>query len=335
VDAVYGALQLIAVRFPSGAQPNRVLAEIDRVQANGSIRVLDMLLVAKDADGALASLSFVEDDDMGEILSRFLPIGTPSSAASGEYNGGLRAAVQSLPADTTGLFVLIEHRWAQGLFDAIDEEGGALFDAAFLPPELALTIASEVATLEAVTQSIDAAQATEAEARLTAATALAEMDQVMAASTRIRAAAIVEALHALTIAGLVETAATHEAIDALTAAGLIIGYADETTARAVTTDAAIVAAVDEAASQAIVADLAAVAVAEQTVADTQVAASITPAELRVLRYLSTPLTFALIADKLGITRGAAKMRAERAYRRLGVHTRAEAVQRARELRTLP
>lgn len=294
-----------------------------------------MLAVAKDRDGALVSLPSADDDDMGEFLARFLPIGAASDAANGGSAGELWTFAQSLPANTSGLFVLIEHRWAQGVFDAIEEEGGALLDAAFLPPERAAMIASEVATLEAVAQSIDAAQAAEAEARLRTVTALAEMDQVAAASTRIRAEATAEALHTLTVAGLVEAAATHEAIDALIAAGLILEYANETTARAVKADAALVAAVDEAAGEAIVADLAAVATAEQTVADNLVAASVTPAELRVLRYLPTPMTFALIADKLGISRGAAKMRAERAYQKLGVHTRADAVQRARKLRTLP
>ena len=44
-----------------------------------------------------------------------------------------------------------------------------------------------------------------------------------------------------------------------------------------------------------------------------------------------PMTFALVADKLGISRSAAKERAERAYKKLGVHNRADAVARAREL----
>ena len=43
------------------------------------------------------------------------------------------------------------------------------------------------------------------------------------------------------------------------------------------------------------------------------------------------MTFAVIADKLGISRSAAKERAERAYQKLGVHSRAEAVTRARAL----
>ena len=43
------------------------------------------------------------------------------------------------------------------------------------------------------------------------------------------------------------------------------------------------------------------------------------------------MPFSVIADKLGISRSAAKRRAERLYQRLGVHNRADAVSRARDL----
>ena len=330
-----GTLQLIAVSFPSGTQPIRVLAEIDRVQVRGSIRVLDMLLVAKDQNGEFVPVPFSDDEDLGELVSRVLHIGAASGATYGGLGDGLWAQAHSLPADTSGLFILIEHRWAQRLFDVIEEEQGAVLGAAFLPPELAVMISSEVTTLENLVQSIAAAQAAEAQARLRTITALAEMDNVLAASTEIRGQATAEALRTLMIAGFVESSAAHEALDALLDAGLIIDHAADAAARAVAADEAVVAAVDEATGQTIVADLAAIVAAEQKLTDATVAASVTPAELRVLRYLSTPLTFSLIADKLGISRGAAKMRAERAYQKLGVHSRAEALQRVRELRVLP
>lgn len=60
-------------------------------------------------------------------------------------------------------------------------------------------------------------------------------------------------------------------------------------------------------------------------------ASITFAQAQVLRYLPTPMTFAAIAGKLGISRGAARERAERLYQKLGGRGRADAVLRARHL----
>jgi DNA-binding CsgD family transcriptional regulator len=118
----------------------------------------------------------------------------------------------------------------------------------------------------------------------------------------------------------VEEAAAHEAVEALTAAGVIVAAADQAATHTITEDEALITAADQAAADAVAEDAATVR-----------AASISMAEARVLRYLATPLTFALIGDKLGISRSAAKERAERAYKKLGVHSRAEAVGRARAL----
>jgi DNA-binding NarL/FixJ family response regulator len=90
-----------------------------------------------------------------------------------------------------------------------------------------------------------------------------------------------------------------------------------------------VAAAGTATTKILDADAAVVATADARRADAQTAASVTPAEQCDLRYLPTKLTFAFIADKLGISRGAAKSRAQRAHRTLGVHNLADAVRRAR------
>lgn len=98
----------------------------------------------------------------------------------------------------------------------------------------------------------------------------------------------------------------------------------EDTARVI--DAAYAAQTEAVATSAAVIDA-----ATHKADEAAVAASVTAGELQVLRYLPTKMTFALVADKLGISRSAAKERAERAYKKLGVHNRADAVARAREL----
>ena len=137
---------------------------------------------------------------------------------------------------------------------------------------------------------------------------------------------------------LVEEAAAHEAVSALTAAGLIIAAADEVAAEAVAEDAAAVEAADEVTAASLAVSLATIGAADEVAveatgeAEERIrAAAITMAEAQVLRYLPKPLPFSVIADKLGISRSAAKERAARLYRRLGVHSREEAVSRARSL----
>jgi len=60
------------------------------------------------------------------------------------------------------------------------------------------------------------------------------------------------------------------------------------------------------------------------------AAPLTPAELRVLRYLPTHLSFAEIADQVYVSRNTVKTQAIAVYRKLGVSSRTAAVDRARE-----
>jgi DNA-binding CsgD family transcriptional regulator len=305
-----GPLQVIAVSFGPGADfEGRILTEVDRLQGRGVLRLLDMLFIAKNEDGSIQQLDVGDDEDFGALLASIVPVdgtgllGSPVGEGSSGFDpADAWALAESLLPGTALAFLLIEHSWAQPLFDAIAETGGALLGEGFLTSESGLLVGAEVAAMEEAAEVIAAAQAAEARATLLAMAAGTQAAEEIAASEAIRSAASADAIRALITAGLVEEAAAHEAVEALNAAGLIIAAADEAAAEALAEAAA-----------------------------TARAASITMAEERVLRYLPTQLTFAVIADKLGISRSAAKDRAERAYKKLGVHSRAEAVSRARVL----
>ena len=323
-----GPLQVIAVSFGPGAEfRGRVLAEVDRLQGRGMLRLLDLLVVAKNPDGTTQRLSVGDDEDFGELLARILPVDAAALVRTPVGDGAwgfdrthASALIESLLPDTALAFLLVEHRWAKPLFDAIAETGGRFLSEGFLTAETGLVIGAEVAAMEEAARVIAAAHAAEADATLRAAAAVTEAAEVVAASAAIRAAAAAEAIRALITAGLVEEAAAHEAVEALAAAGLIVGEADQAAVKAVAADDVAVAEADRAAVEAVAG-----------AAATLKAASITMAEARVLHYLPTSLTFSVIADKLGISRSAAKERAQRVYKKLGVHSRAEATSRARTL----
>jgi DNA-binding CsgD family transcriptional regulator len=342
-----GPLQMIAVSFSPGSDfQARVLAEVDRLQGRGVLRLLDVIFVAKDEDGTIEPVVVGgEDDDLGALLSSILPLGgggvvapTGDVGSSGSAVADAWALAESLMPGTALALLLVEHGWAQALFDAVSESGGALLGEGFLTAEAGLVVGAEVAALEEAAEVIAVAQAAEARATLAALAAETQAADAIAASETIVAGAAAVAVRALIDAGIVQEAAAHEALEALKAAGLVVAAADQATAEAVAEDAAAVRTADQAAADAIVQDATAALVADQAAADAVAgaaakiaAASITVAEARVLRYLPTPLTFALIADKLGISRSAAKERAERAYKKLGVHNRADAVNQARAL----
>jgi DNA-binding CsgD family transcriptional regulator len=341
-----GPLQVIAVSFSPGSDfQARVLAEVDRLQGRGVLRLLDVIFVAKNEDGTIEPVVVGgDDDDLGALLSSILPLGggvvepTGEADTSGSAMSDAWALAESLLPGTALALLLVEHGWAQALFEAVSDSGGALLGEGFLTAEAGLVVGAEVAALEEAAEVIAVAQVAEARATLAALAAETQAADAIAASDAVVAGAAAVAVRALIDAGLVQEAAAHEAVETLNAAGLMVAAADRAAAEAVAEDAAAVRTADEAAAEGVAQDAREVIVADQAAADAVAeaaadvaAASITVTEARVLRYLPTRLTFALIADKLGISRSAAKERAERAYKKLGVHNRADAVNRARAL----
>jgi len=327
-------LQVIALSFSRGAgSEDRILAEVDRLRGRGVLRLLDMLFVGKSQDGTIERLTIGDDEDFGSLLAAVVPVANGGSAMPAPTDdpaafdrAGAWALADSLQPGTAVAFLLVEHHWAAPLFGAIAETGGTLIGEGFLTAETGLVVGAEVAAMEEASAVIAQAQAIEADALLTAAAARAEAAEAVAESERIQSAAAAGAVRALIAAGLVEEAAAHEAVTALTAAGLIVAAAGQAAAAAVAEDAAIVEAADEVTAASLAQSLATIAAADE-VADEAAgeagervrAASITMAEAQVLRYLPRPLPFSVIADKLGISRSAAKERAARLYKRLGVH----------------
>jgi DNA-binding NarL/FixJ family response regulator len=341
-----GPLQVIALSFSRDAGAEvRILAEVDRLRGRGVLRLLDMLFVAKGQDGTIERLAIGADEDFGALLAAVVPVtdggpaGPAQAAGPGAFDpAGAQALADSLPPGTALAFLLVEHHWAAPLFDAVAETGGALIGEGFLTSEAGLVVGAEVAAMEEASQVIAQAQAAEAEALLAAVAAGAEAAEAVAESERIQSAAAAAAVRALITPGLVEEAAAHEAVTALATAGLITAAAGQAAADSVAEDAAAVAAADELTAASLAESLATVAAADEVAGEATSeagarvsAASITVAEAQVLRYLPKPLPFSVIADKLGISRSAAKERASQLYKRLGVHGRDEAVSRARSL----
>ncbi len=338
-------LQVIALSFSrdAGAE-DRILQEVDRLRGRGVLRLLDMLFVAKSQDGTVERLAIGDDEDFGSLLAAVAPVASSGPARPAPASGpafdpaDAQALADSLQPGTALAFLLVEHHWAAPLFDAIAGAGGTLIGEGFLTSEAGLVVGAEVAALEEASQVIAEAQADEADALLAAVAAEAVAAEAVADSERIQSAAAAAAVRALITAGLVEEAAAHEAVTALTTAGLIVAAAGHAAADSVAEDAAAVEAAGEVTAESLAESLATIAAADEVAAEATGeaearvrAASITIAEAQVLRYLPKPLPFSVIADKLGISRSAAKERAARLYKRLGVHGRDEAVSRARSL----
>ena len=325
-------LQLIGLTFRLDADAeSRLLAEIDRIEGRGVLRVLDIVLVAKGQDGTVEGLEVGDDEDFGSLLGSISPFGAENGGRPAAGNGtasrpagsgaaAVQAVADSLEPDSAVAFLLVEHLWASPLVDAVSAAGGALVSDDFLTGDISLAVGAEIAAVEEASAVIAEAQAAEAAAVLRVIAATAEAAEAEAVSERIQEAAAADAVRALIAAGLITDAAAQASDQAVADAAATIAAADQAASEAVAEDRALIGAADEVAAEAT------------TQAQARVrAASITRSEAQILRYLPQPVPFSVIADKLGISRSAAKDRAERLYKRLGVHSRDEAVSRARTL----
>ena len=138
-----GPLQVIAVSFsPASDFQARVLAEVDRLQGRGVLRLLDVIFVAKNEDGTLERVVVGgDDDDLGALLSSILPLGggglvepTGDAGWSGSAMADAWALAESLLPGTALALLLVEHGWAQALFEAVLTLVGRCWGRAFSPP---------------------------------------------------------------------------------------------------------------------------------------------------------------------------------------------------------
>lgn len=153
-----GPVQLLAVGFgPDAKFEGRIVEELMSLEDRGQIRVLDLLFVQKELDGDLVSADY-QAEGMGETVAALLgiPRGTlreaeavfPSLTQSNAFGLSIeqiRELARELEPGTAAGFVLLEHKWARQLREAIRDTGGMPVAEGFLTEETLETVVGELA----------------------------------------------------------------------------------------------------------------------------------------------------------------------------------------------
>ena len=127
-----GPVQLLVLGFDAPDFSGKVLAELERLRASDVVRVLDLLVVHKRADGVVERL---EHSDLAAEAGGLLEALIGAEPSAGEDVWSLDDAI---PNDSAAAIALVEHRWAIGTRDAIRAAGGtAVADAWVHPDDLA------------------------------------------------------------------------------------------------------------------------------------------------------------------------------------------------------
>ena len=147
-----GPVQLLVLGFQQPDFQGEILAELDRLKENDVVRVIDALAVYKDAQGEVTTyersdLSDEEAAELGAVVGALVGLGMAGEegAEAGAELGAEAAGgafdeedawdvVAELPNDTAGALILLEHRWAIPLRDAVRRAGGFPISDGFIHP---------------------------------------------------------------------------------------------------------------------------------------------------------------------------------------------------------
>jgi Family of unknown function (DUF6325) len=138
-----GPVDYLVVEFPAGASSctGEMAAELRALAGSGAIRVIDVLILTKDADGTVEATELSDIPGLEELCA--IEAGLAELLAAEDMDH-LAAAMQ--PGSTAGLLIW-ENLWAAPFASAVRRSGGQL-------------IANERVLIQAIIASIQAGQAT-------------------------------------------------------------------------------------------------------------------------------------------------------------------------------
>jgi uncharacterized membrane protein len=170
-----GPVQLIVLGFKHPNFHGEIIAELERLRASDTVRVIDALAVHKDAEGEievqhLSNLTKDEAIELGSKVGALIGLGIEGEEGleAGAEAGAEAAAdgvevfsdeqawvfLEHTPNDSAAALVLIEHHWAVPLRDAIARAGGFRLSDGFISPldlvEIGLIEAEEAKELHAM-----------------------------------------------------------------------------------------------------------------------------------------------------------------------------------------
>jgi uncharacterized membrane protein len=150
-----GPVQLIVLGFSEPNFQGEVIAELEKLRASDTVKVIDALAVYKDAEGEVtilhaSNLTQDESVELGAKVGALIGLGVEGAegAAAGAELGAAMTedgvkffdeeqawdVVGDIPNNSAAALLLIEHHWAVPLRDAVYRAGGFPVSNGFISP---------------------------------------------------------------------------------------------------------------------------------------------------------------------------------------------------------
>ena len=125
-----GPVEYIIIGFPGNEFNGRIAPALADLIGSGTIRILDLMFIGKDAAGEVISFEFDQLDELA-----------PFADLDGEVGGlicqeDIEHAAESLEPNMSAALLMWEDTWAIPLVDALRESGGVLIEGSRIHHDL-------------------------------------------------------------------------------------------------------------------------------------------------------------------------------------------------------
>ena len=142
-----GPLEYVVIEFEGNHLTGEIVPELHRLRDLGIVRVVDLLLIQKDAQG---SVSARELSDLSEEEAKpYWPIAGEVLDLLSEAD--VETAAADLPLNSSGAIALLEHTWATHLQETIRNAQGRVLSGGLLPAAEVERLAAELVAEHAAT----------------------------------------------------------------------------------------------------------------------------------------------------------------------------------------
>jgi hypothetical protein len=125
-----GPVEYIIVGFPGNKYTGEIAPELIALVDSGTVRILDLIFIGKDADGSIVSLEIDELDALAGFGELDGDVGGLIGPADIEY------AAAALEPNSSAALLIWEDLWAKPFAEAVRRSDGVVLEGARIPHEL-------------------------------------------------------------------------------------------------------------------------------------------------------------------------------------------------------
>jgi hypothetical protein len=133
-----GPVEYIIVGFPGNKFTGEIAPELIALVESGTVRVLDLIFIGKDADGSIVSFEIDELDSLAGFSGLDGEVGGLISPEDIEY------AAAALEPNSSAALLIWEDVWAAPFAEAVRNSNGVLLEGARIPYELIAPILADL-----------------------------------------------------------------------------------------------------------------------------------------------------------------------------------------------